>query len=143
MTTNEAIQEFMDNAYHESLKPEISVEAKVLAIVALQEKLERETRFSGELANRTRIVIQKCYNDKHIGYSDFLAISSLIDEYEEYEEETFKQGNAAWESENTLEDKYSPCDDCAQEEYCDGWEAAVCPTLNHYLGIDDFDSLDI
>jgi len=37
-----AIEEFEDNAYHESLKPEISIKSKVLAMKALQEKQERE-----------------------------------------------------------------------------------------------------
>ena len=37
-----AIQEFEDNAYHESKKPEISVDSKVIALKSLQEKLERE-----------------------------------------------------------------------------------------------------
>lgn len=44
-TVNEiekAIQEFIDNAFHESLKPDISIKSKALAIVALHEKLERE-----------------------------------------------------------------------------------------------------
>lgn len=37
-----AIQEFMDNAFHNSLKPDIGDKSKALAIVALKEKLERE-----------------------------------------------------------------------------------------------------
>lgn len=42
MTFNQAYQEFFDNAYHNSMKPDISDDAKVLAMVALIEKIERE-----------------------------------------------------------------------------------------------------
>lgn len=37
-----AIQEFIDNAFHPSLKPEISEQSKALALVALREKQERK-----------------------------------------------------------------------------------------------------
>lgn len=37
-----AIQEFEDNAFHNSLKPTISEESKANALKALQEKAERE-----------------------------------------------------------------------------------------------------
>lgn len=36
-----------------------------------------------------------------------------------------------------------PCDDCCWNDECDGWEASVCPTLNAYLGIDDYDPWDV
>lgn len=32
-----------------------------------------------------------------------------------------------------------PCDTCGWADECDGWEASVCPMLNDYLGIDDYD----
>lgn len=37
-----ALQEFEDNAYHESLKPNISDKAKVIAMKALKDKLDCE-----------------------------------------------------------------------------------------------------
>jgi len=40
--TEKALQEFYDNAFHNSLKPDISDDAKAAAIVALQEKINRE-----------------------------------------------------------------------------------------------------
>lgn len=42
MTLEQAHQEFFDNAFHNSMKPDISDDAKVLAMVALLEKIERE-----------------------------------------------------------------------------------------------------
>lgn len=39
----QAIQEIEDSVYHESLKPNISTKSKAVALVALQEKLERES----------------------------------------------------------------------------------------------------
>lgn len=42
MTVNEAIQEFEDEAYHHSLHPTISDEAKAKALQALREKSARE-----------------------------------------------------------------------------------------------------
>lgn len=42
MTTNQAYKEFFDNACHRSMKPEISEEAKAVAMKSLQEKMERE-----------------------------------------------------------------------------------------------------
>ena len=36
-----------------------------------------------------------------------------------------------------------PCDDCCWSDECDGWDASVCPTLNDYLGIDDYDPWDV
>ena len=44
MTLEQAHQEFFDNVFHASMKPEISVEAKVLAMVALAEKIERDNQ---------------------------------------------------------------------------------------------------
>lgn len=42
MTLEQAHQEFFDNAFHNSIKPYISDEAKALAMVALAEKIERD-----------------------------------------------------------------------------------------------------
>lgn len=42
MTFNQAYQEFYDNAFHKSMKPDISDDAKSLAMVALLEKIEME-----------------------------------------------------------------------------------------------------
>lgn len=42
MTFNQAYQEFFDNAFHNSMKPHISDEAKALAMAALAEKIERD-----------------------------------------------------------------------------------------------------
>ena len=42
MTLEQAHQEFFDNAFHNSIKPDISDEAKAIAMVALAEKIERE-----------------------------------------------------------------------------------------------------
>ena len=42
MTLEQAHQEFFDNAFHNSMKPYISDEAKALAMVALAEKIERD-----------------------------------------------------------------------------------------------------
>lgn len=42
MTLEEAYQEFFDNAFHKSMKPDISDEAKDIAMIAIQEKIERE-----------------------------------------------------------------------------------------------------
>lgn len=36
-----------------------------------------------------------------------------------------------------------PCSCCTDAEHCDHWDAGVCPTLNAYLGIDDFDPMDV
>ena len=36
-----------------------------------------------------------------------------------------------------------PCDTCGWADECDGWDASVCPMLNDYLGIDDYDPWDI
>lgn len=35
------------------------------------------------------------------------------------------------------------CCDCSWKDNCDGWEAQVCPTLNDYYGISDYDPWDI
>lgn len=42
MNPEQAYQEFLDNALHQSMKPTISEAAKVTAMVALLEKMERE-----------------------------------------------------------------------------------------------------
>lgn len=47
-----------------------------------------------------------------------------------------------------MEDKYEdyfdyPCCDCSMKYNCDGLEAQVCPTLNEYYGIADYDPWDI
>lgn len=42
MTLEQAHQEFFDNAFHNSINPDISNEAKSLAMVALAEKIERD-----------------------------------------------------------------------------------------------------
>lgn len=42
MTLEQAHQEFFDNAFHNSMKPYISDDAKALAIVAIGEKIERD-----------------------------------------------------------------------------------------------------
>lgn len=42
MNNREALQEFEDNAYHPSMKPNISGEAKVLAMCALRKEIMRE-----------------------------------------------------------------------------------------------------
>lgn len=42
MTLEGAYQEFYDDAFHKSMKPDISDDAKSLAMVALLEKIERE-----------------------------------------------------------------------------------------------------
>lgn len=39
MTLEEAIQEFKDNAFHPSMKPDISDEAKAIALRAMYDKL--------------------------------------------------------------------------------------------------------
>lgn len=36
-----------------------------------------------------------------------------------------------------------PCDNCGRKDECDEWEARVCPILNDYLGIEDYDPLDL
>ena len=53
MTVNEAIQEFEDEAYHHSLHPAISDEAKAKALQALREKAAREN--TEQLTNADRI----------------------------------------------------------------------------------------
>lgn len=44
--------------------------------------------------------------------------------------------------EDYYDDDY-PCDNCGWKDGCDGWEAQVCPELNGYYGIDDYDPWDI
>jgi hypothetical protein len=47
------------------------------------------------------------------------------------------------EYEDNFEDDDYPCTNCSMADNCDGWEAHVCPTLNYYYGIDDYDPWDI
>lgn len=42
MTLEQARQEFFDNVFHASMKPDVSDDAKVLAMAALAEKIERD-----------------------------------------------------------------------------------------------------
>jgi len=59
-----------------------------IIIEALQEKLERENRISNvELLNRLDCI----YNAKQIGYSDFLALRSIIEENDLHEQEQDKR----------------------------------------------------
>lgn len=36
-----------------------------------------------------------------------------------------------------------PCESCTGKAECDGLEMKICPTRNKYLGIDDYEPLDI
>lgn len=44
MTEQEALQEFWDNALHPSLKPEISEEAKAVAMKALEKQIPKKPK---------------------------------------------------------------------------------------------------
>lgn len=44
--------------------------------------------------------------------------------------------------EDYYDDDY-PCDNCGWQEECDGWDAAGCPTLNDYFGIEEYDPWDV
>jgi len=60
----------------------------LVAIKALQEKLERENRIPNiELLNRLDCI----YNAKKIGYSDFLALRSIVEENDLHEQEQDKR----------------------------------------------------
>lgn len=59
MTAKQAYQEFFDNAFHRSIKPEISEEAKAVAMVSLQEKIDRENNIHEKAQN---FVVKSCEN---------------------------------------------------------------------------------
>ena len=46
------------------------------------------------------------------------------------------------ENDDYIDSDY-PCNNCSSADTCDGWEAQVCPTLNNYYGIEDYDPWDI
>jgi hypothetical protein len=53
------------------------------------------------------------------------------------------ENDAVMEEDDDYDDNDYPCIRCSWSDNCDGWEAQVCPTLNDYYGIDDYDPWDI
>lgn len=60
MTPQEAYQEFFDNAFHRTMKPQISEDAKMIAIMALVEKIEREEKDQAKKMLTIRSMWEPC-----------------------------------------------------------------------------------
>lgn len=60
MTTQEAYQEFFDNAFHRTMKPQISEDAKMIAIMALVERIEREEKDQAKKMLTIRSMWEPC-----------------------------------------------------------------------------------
>lgn len=70
MTEQEALQEFWDNALHPSLKPEISEEAKAVAMKALEKQIPKKLKI--QKCDEKTVYICECGKKQFVIYQEGL-----------------------------------------------------------------------